>query len=240
MIINYHLKGSNNVGDEHCAPALYFNISDRQDIRSCVTNKDTRFNVAVFGGGAIANTAKNYRKHVKYKAVLWGVGNTSRGVFKEPLHGDYSEFTLAGIRDYNVKGMKNVRWVPCPSCMSTLFDQKIDPTEEYVYYGHKRMSPLGKMNNDNMNFKEVIEYLSSGETVVTSTYHGVYWATLLGKKVICKPFGSKFFGLKHKPLMTNDISINNIKKLKPVQYPDSLEECRNANKNFWREVKCII
>lgn len=240
MIINYHLKGTKNVGDEYCAPAFYYNIKERKDIRNIITEKNDFAKLIIFGGGAIANTAKNYKKHTKVKSVLWGVGNTTRGSFTPPNHGSYSEFILAGIRDFNIIKSGNIRWVPCSSCMSSLFDNPSEPTTDFVYYGHKKMSPLGNMNNDIMDLSKVINYLSSGETVVTTTYHGVYWATLLGRKVICKPFGSKFFGLKHKPLFTDNISINNIKNLKPVSYKDALEECRNANNRFWEEVKCII
>jgi len=46
-----------------------------------------------------------------------------------------------------------------------------------------------------MNLDEVIAYIASGATVVTSSYHSMYWGFLLGRNFVSVPFGSKFFGL---------------------------------------------
>lgn len=49
--------------------------------------------------------------------------------------------------------------------------------------------------------REVIDFIASGETIVTSSYHGVYWAQLLGRRVICLPYNDKFETFQHRPTM---------------------------------------
>lgn len=231
-IANFHIKGTKNVGDEVCAPALYFPIGDAFDIRKSVEPK-----IAIYGGGAIAKSARRYQATRKSAiAILWGVGDTDRGKMQTPMHSPYKNFKLSGIRDYPAtQKNKSIEWVPCASCMSPLFDNPPLPTKEVVFYGHKKLSPMGEINNDTTCFERVIKHLSSGDTVVTSSYHGVYWATLLGRKVICIPFGSKFFGFKHMPLIVEEY-----KQQKGNSYDGVLEECRERNKQFWEKVKCVI
>ena len=63
-------------------------------------------------------------------------------------------------------------------------------------------------------------------------------ATLLGKVVVVFPWCSKFYGLKHKPLYcpTTDWW-KTIQDKEQRQYKSSLEECREANINFHKELK---
>lgn len=35
-----------------------------------------------------------------------------------------------------------------------------------------------------MDFNETVAFLGSSEVVLTTSYHGLYWATLLGRKVV--------------------------------------------------------
>ena len=196
-VLNLHLTNSGNVGDEYCAPYHYFDIPQRGHIND-ETDSET---IVIYGGGAIANGAIRHREQNSIKtSIVWGVGSTKRGVYSEPPQTKFDGFSLVGVRDYT---NKNHEWVPCASCMSPLFDDIPDPIQTAVYYGHASLSPMGEFNNNHMNFAEVIRHLSKGETVVTSSYHGAYWASLMGRKVVCLPFGSKFYGLKHPPRMVN-------------------------------------
>ena len=42
------------------------------------------------------------------------------------------------------------------------------------------------------SLKDALSFIASGETVVSNSYHGVYWAMLMGRKVLCLPFSNKF------------------------------------------------
>jgi hypothetical protein len=66
----------------------------------------------------------------------------------------------------------------------------------------------------------------------------LYWATLLGKKVLFIPNKSGLFSLKYKHTyfkkdsIINEELINNLKS-----YPDALEECREINNDFFHYIK---
>ena len=94
------------------------------------------------------------------------------------------------------------------------------------------------MANDNkQTFEEVIEFLGSSDVVVTNSYHGAYWATLLGKAVVAFPWASKFHGLKHKPILCPAPDWwKELNDREQHQYKHALEECRQANKDFHLEM----
>ena len=87
---------------------------------------------------------------------------------------------------------------------------------------------------------EKIAFIGSCETIVTNSYHGIYWALLLGKKVISVPFASKFYGIS--PDLTHcppwDIDID------AAQAPEDpkayLRECRDLNKQFGKKIESYI
>ena len=177
--------------------------------------------------------------------VLWGAGHNMRDwsekdEIKWPKW--MSDFTLVGIRDY----LQGYEWVPCASCMHPAFDKEYEVTNKVIWFEHKKQlikatefgrEPVLRFCNSGQNFEQVIELLGSAETVVTNSYHGVYWATLLGKKVICvDAWSSKFFYFKHKPLFCKSKAWEERIGYAP-SYPEALEECRTANVNFWNKVK---
>ena len=172
--------------------------------------------------------------------ILWGAGINSKDLKEDSYSLNYpsyiTKFHLVGVRDWDT----DYRWVPCVSCMHPAFDKKYEIKNEVVWFEHKKrlidnkwmdLIPAPRILNTGQNFDQIIEFLGSAETVVTNSYHGVYWATLLGKKVVCIPWSSKFNMFKHPPIMANDrnwhVSIQDA-----ISYPDALTECRNANKLF--------
>ena len=78
--------------------------------------------------------------------------------------------------------------------------------------------------------------LATAETVVSSSYHGVYWAMLLGKKVIALPFNAKFYGFRYDmPMETvKDLDLHKIKSA--PKFDGFLEECRELNREFAGDV----
>ena len=67
-----------------------------------------------------------------------------------------------------------------------------------------------KYKNLRITVDEKLNFISKFEIIITNAYHGLYWATLLGKKVICIPNKSGLFTLRYKPVyLTKDDVINN-------------------------------
>ncbi len=78
---------------------------------------------------------------------------------------------------------------------------------------------------------EILEFISSCDTLVSTSFHAVYWATLLEIPVIGIPTSSKFYTMKHQvPLASKDDWINRLKST--VMYQNALDECVSANLNF--------
>lgn len=184
-------------------------------------------------------------KSNKGPKIIWGAGHNkqnwnSNDEIKWPSW--MSKFDLVGIRDY----MQGYEWVPCASCMHPAFDKQYEITNQVVWFEHKKQlikptdmgpDPVPRFINSGGNMEQIIALLGSAETVVTNSYHGVYWATLLGRKVICADaWSSKFYYFKHKPAYTKSKDWRDHLNDAP-SYPDALAECRNANKIFWNKVQ---
>ena len=93
------------------------------------------------------------------------------------------------------------------------------------------------MKNNKMNFEDVIAFLGSAETVVTDSYHGAYWAQLLGKNVHVASWSVKFDHMKHQPNFLESINspLPSIKN----KIPGFLEECQEYNRNFYQKFRNI-
>ena len=180
--------------------------------------------------------------------VIWGAGYNSRDIDDDSYTIDYpsymNKFHLVGIRDWGTE----FKWVPCASCMHPAFDKEYEIKNEVVWFEHKKRLidnkvfdnfPTPRMVNTGQNIEQIIEFIGSAETVVTNSYHGVYWATLLGRKVVCIPWGSKFNMFKHPPTMASEKNwVDEISESE--SFPYALQECREANIKFFNEVKQII
>ncbi|AFY34108.1 hypothetical protein [Calothrix sp. PCC 7507] len=213
-IINYHVNDPTNIGDLFSAPTLYFDFPgysvERADIRT-IKEEDIKGKHIIVGGGGLIfsrfldNFSKLIEAKQQTKLIAWGIGQQIYGSYKlDDIHSfDYSQYTkgfdLVGIRDINYRD----NWVPCASCMHTAFDKKRNIKHEFVVFSHKKfqikIDGFPTMTNDNQDIEEILDFLGSGETILTSSYHGAYWGTLLGRKVLSFPFSSKFYTFKHLP-----------------------------------------
>lgn len=215
-MINLHFKETDNIGDRMCAPGLYYPDIEVLDINN---HLHTKFNdLVIYGGGAIAGPAIRHARLQESPTVFWGGGSTRRFKEDHPVP-DYSAFDLYGTRDIG-----QGHHVPCVSCKHPVFDQNFCLQHEVVFYGHRAVKPLLEqsknypyLDNEHDSFEEVISFLASGSRVVTSSYHGAYWAMLLNRPVIIHGFGSKFNYL-------------------PKSSPNLLHQCRSKNDAFYNKV----
>jgi hypothetical protein len=153
--------------------------------------------------------------HDKIK-IGWGIGEHSRQNM-HVVENRLSDFDLVGSRDVGVEGAD---WVPCASCMSPLFDKEYDIRYHTGTYLNSRKPPrISPMITNRESFEDAIRFLAACENVITDSYHGMYWATLLGKPVTLQnPYCSKFYQMKDA----------------------GLEECREANIQFDKKVRKLI
>ncbi len=282
-IISYHVPDPRNIGDLFASPVRYFEFPGFQtlvrDIRE-VTLQNVETSCSIIGGGGVLSS--RFLSNIQAinhgnsgKKIIWGAGQQLYGKgMSLPERFDYQPYRencdLFGIRDYNL----GFDWVPCPSCMHSSFDKVRTVTHEFVLFSHKKFQisfpGIPRFTNETSSLEEVLDFLASGETVLTSSFHGAYWATLLGRKVLVFPFNSKFYTMRHQPAIypvekwTNiqfrlrllgktlyERSFSGEKYIcettdwrsylgKCRAYPESLSECRDRNRQFYEQVMNLL
>lgn len=266
-IINLHRMDLTNIGDYYASPMHYFSFPnctvEHKEIVGITPAMLSAKHVIVGGGGLLDEwfqpSFQTIRQSKAASLTAWGPGQQlDRGPWFKQHHAfnypDYlSGFSLIGIRDYEY----GYPWVPCASCMHPLFDKPREIKHDFVVFSHKSrpipISGFPELNNETNNLEEVLEFLSSGETIITSSYHGAYWGTLLNRKVLAFPFNSKFFTFRHQPAIYPSIwkrkrsilglgassgyALEMVKGWRFLagtarNYPGALAECRAANEVF--------
>lgn len=251
-ILGVHYRDTKNIGDKYCHPLDYFSYERSMDdvtVKCDVRNipDDIDRDVVIIGGGAIArHCTELIEAYPTAIHVAWGIGITRKdmSVVNSATHEKFSRgYKLYGCRDYRATDF----YVPCASCMHPLFDVESAPVHDVVVYGHAGKMPLKDEaeklslpymeNNDKSGFYGAINFLASGSTVVTSSYHGAYWATLLGKKVAVIPFGSKFYSLRNLPPFVESVR-DGVEQAK--SFPSALIETRGITLHFKNKVDGLL
>lgn len=258
MIINVHRCSVNNIGDLLSSPLNYFSYKQKtkvidicDDYKSVLLSKilcKLKFEKLhiIFGGGGLIDNSY-FEKQLEYITNLkpdsityWGVGHNKHYDENEPrLFNETKDLlgksNLWGVRD-NIEGMN---YLPCSSCMHPQLNSKHAIKNDIVVYEHEHIPLYGigledkpKMINNSHSFEKVIEFINSANYVITNSFHGMYWALLLNKKVIAMPFSSKFDLFPYNVPM-GDISHWEELIDKCVIYPDALDECRKLNTKFY-------
>jgi len=248
-----------NVGDWWSPPFRYFPfkealIGDIIDVNFNLADTD----ILIIGGGGVGT--EYFRPHLNRidnaqieRTVLWGGGvDTVVDQTKKLLPADYNLYgnfydfiDVIGIRVFS--DPQKFRYIPCASCMSDLFTKYRDvkPTKDIGYYNHKRVplingehQELNDIENNNGNdLEEKLKFLSKYRYIITNSYHGIYWATLLGRKVIAVPFKSGLLSFKYKPVYSWDGVITDDLLHSAKAYDNILEESRSLNLDFYYELK---
>lgn len=247
--VNIFRIDPSNVGDFYSSPIHYFDwLSSIRAFDIEATDFDRYANQLkeaniILGGGGILKFDQIDKLSDAYPQALiaWGLGHNQEDT--EQLIPDLrlKKFSLVGVRDYGI----GYSWVPCVSCLHPVFDNQPDqPIKEVVVYEHKKrplyIEGLPKLTNREMQLDKVIAFLSSAATVVTNSYHGAYWATLLKRKVVVvDSWSTKFQAFKHPPVFAETYNWRD-RINEATVYEEALSECREANLGFSEQVRNII
>lgn len=261
-VVNVHRLDINNVGDYYCGPNHYFEkINQALDIfESKTLDLPTKENFIdticanslIIGGGGLLNRP-SFEKQMKLfeslgekgkKTVLWGLGHNEKSKKTYGKVTDYnidtSKFGLVGVRDYNMKEL----WVPCASCLNPILDTKAAVENEIGLIFHHRSMANKSLQNQFKDFPFItnsssieimIDFIAKTDTIVTDSYHAMYWSILMEKKVVVIPISSKFYSFKYNPVFS---SYENFKSdlNKAERYSGVLDECREINIDFSEKV----
>lgn len=244
--VNVFHHRADNIGDKMCGPAQYFwpkrvrNVGFIYELSSPEN--------AILGGGQVfgqcTDYSDKYHQDPPGSLVAWGVGVPVKGKRDAQVHDVASRFSLFSTRNYEWRD--DLTFVPCASCMSPVFDDVPAPTQEVVMYVHRKKTPdlkpidgIPYMTNSAQNARDVIDFIAQGETVVTSSYHGVYWAQLLGRKVVCVPYNDKFSTFQHPATTATEADWSSALKIASSTNA-LLEEYRSLNRQFAKDVAEVL
>jgi len=243
MLTYVHIRDPRNTGDMASCPAAYFDLGPHQILNYTDPLPD---GPTIIGGGCMTNWLQHGPRLPAGPRIAWGIGSSRHGQ-TEPWP-DQEGFDLLGVREWTPEREAAQTWAPCVSCMSPLLDDPPEPTREAVRFLNASPSirsryPVGAdglptMTND-APLPDVIDFLASAEVVLTDSYHGVYWATLLGRRVVCVPYSSKFYGFHCPPAYSRERGAD-WRDVAKQAYPEALALHRETTRAFAERVRAVI
>jgi hypothetical protein len=245
-VVFKHIRNTDNIGDRSCCPADHLAFDDA--VAMDLDEPTPPCDAVVFGGGKIFGSLASKmtpNDRLARQRIAWGVSTVQSSVFAFRYALSRRQMSMVGSRDY---GDARYDYAPCVTCMSPLFDQAYETRHDLVFYLHKTKSqelgldiPAGAPVLDNFcdSMEAAIEFIGSGDVVVSNSYHGVYWALLLGKKVLCLPFSKKFAHYRLPPGYSTPTRWQKDAG-KAVAQPDMLAICRHASRTFEHKVRVAI
>ncbi len=271
-----------NCGDHWSSPQFYFSyFSDYPTIDLNNVDQNTKVeNFVILGGGPLGvrptmDKIVLLRGNEKIKLICWGVGFnefdflksgnliTTIDICRKVKKNYFKHCDLIGLRDANIKNF-DYFWVPCASCLSPYFikNKKTPFTKKIGVYYHYDLKFFvhgvldeDYLSNEGTDIEAKIKFISNYEYIITNSYHGVYWAQLLNKKVICLPFKSSLLRFPTPPiyLKENNYKLVIDKKTNKQSFkikedtleqclvdPDFLDKSINANYAFYKKVREYI
>lgn len=242
-----HLRETDNIGDHACSPFDYFDWGDAtvSDVRK---NDTPKYDVGIYGGGKIFGGLSSYegvRRDKGAMNIAWGVSTVQTFPISLRYMRARRKMDLIGSRDFTDR---RYAYAPCASCMSPHFDSPPAPEHDVVFYAHagktakmgiKVPTDMPMKDNNCATLAEALQFIASGRTVVSNSYHGVYWGLLMGRKVVCVPFSGKFSGYRLPPHYATPANWKDEVRNGLAQ-PDMLGLVRNATAQFKARVDARI
>ncbi|MFA6817171.1 MAG: polysaccharide pyruvyl transferase family protein [Lentisphaeria bacterium] len=243
--------GAQNAGDDACCPYQYF--SDLFSAYHCYfhTIPDVDYaciqkgDIVICGGGGLIDLFPDWNACVERlyeitgNVIIWGAGlNSEKREGKIIRSLNLSNMSLVGLRDFGLP----FDFVPCPSCMLPELSYSYPKYREIGIVQHVAY-PIDDLSyeriTNNVDIYTMLNFIGTSAVIVTNSYHAIYWATLMGKKVIIyNTFSTKFDNIRWKhPLYSGNLSED---ILKCDVYKDVLNDCRMRNYAFAKKVKTYI
>ncbi len=203
-----HHRDTQNLGDAVCSPFDYYPEFGVHGRAVDLSQPTPAVQSVIYGGGKImGGLAKRLGPNdwAAQHRIAWGVSTVQKFPISLKYWRAFRAMHLVGSRDW---GDDRFCFAPCVTCVSPLFDAPVVENHDVVLYlhhwksaGQQVVRPTGVpvMENNNPSLSETIRHLASARVVVSNSYHGVYWALLLGKRVLCLPFSNKFHSYRIAP-----------------------------------------
>lgn len=245
-----------NAGDMACDPSLYFDYFKKNYLCSFHDLGNVDFNdiniddVVIIGAGGLLDVSRLYSVNINLlldrckNVILWSAGHNKHfDLCEEIVPIQYDKFKLIGVRDYNYKKFP---YLPCVTCMHSGLSKRYERKRKVGIIEHTNY-PIREFSferiSNSCSLENIIEFIGSSEVIITNSYHCVYWATLMSKKVILyNTFSEKFNYFKYPPRRYSGNIEEDIKKAVICEefQGEILTECRKANETFFNKVIAVI
>lgn len=243
-------KDKTNAGDWNACPLRYFREvftgfkTVEHDVEAVNYKLMRRNDVFIFGGGGMIDLSEKYNRIInnllsqKLRVIGWGFGvnhTAENPVFQKVK---FPLFTLLGMRD--AVRPPEALYCPCPSVMR-LTPGKPGQGVGAIYH---KSNPLARLKDipfitNSEPFERIEAFLKQYEYIITDSYHGMYWATLLNKKVILYGVhSSKFDFFKYPAARWTGNLQESLHAAR--NYPEALAESREAVKKFADSVRVFL
>jgi hypothetical protein len=247
IVFKHHFR-TTNLGDRVCNPFDHYPDLASRGTRIDLDDPTPACKVVVYGGGKIMGglrkslTANDRAARAR---IAWGVSTVQKNRFSLKYWLAYRQMNLVGTRDF---GDDRFPWSPCVTCLAAAFDQSYPEEHDVVAYVHHwRVRDRGVelpvgipvMENIENDLPRVLRFIASGRTVMSNSYHGVYWALLLGKKVLCVPYSNKFYNYRLQPgYSTGRDWYKELSKARG--YDEMMGLCRDGAARFEAQARALI
>ena len=177
---------------------------------------------------------------------IWGAGHN--GSVDELEKIKYSRFMgdyrYVGVRDYFADDSKYA-WAPCASCMHPALKTDYAIKNDIIWFEHKKQmvkdfgdDSIPRFINSGSNIEQTMEILGSANIILTNSYHGAYWGTLMNKRVVVvDAWSTKFHLMKHLPVFAGKKASWRDMVDQAVIHRGAIEECRQATQNAWSKIQ---
>jgi hypothetical protein len=254
-----------NTGDIASAPVLWVpelrdawhvDVLDGSVERITLLARSRPITVVVGGGGIFGDVgfsvimehlANALEETPNLQAVVWGAGSNAH--YDSPVaplpQRLFARCQIVGLRDRR----PDYEWAPCASVLHPAFVDAAPPVHAVVAYCHQSQSGLHSvartlgiptLTNWGPEVREAIHFIASGSTVVTDTYHGAYWATLLGRRVsVVSAFSTKFEHLPWAIPVSRHLDIHEAIE-QATAVPWAYEEARSVTNDVTNRVLAVV
>jgi hypothetical protein len=223
----------------------------------------SKSDMVIIGGGGLLRHNEIWSAHIleyclKATCIIWAPGYNQHFGYtqKEQVHVDIMQNAYAiALRDYfeNPPAFEYERMFDT-SCFLRDFDEPCDPSKRngatgaYLHgsllagqFTQSLLSQLTRSDdillNNCTNITQVIEFLCGYDTIITSSYHGLLWATYLNKATyVVNAFSEKFLNLPFSvSLFAPESDGQRLRALPLVNGTGLRNECKQSNINFYNK-----
>ncbi|WGV17380.1 hypothetical protein [Fuscovulum ytuae] len=260
-----------NLGDWICCPYYYF--PDYFAQYTCILHSDwavlwheiERDDIVIFGGGGLLDNSDELNRVLNRlinccdNVIIWGAGThkyNKDNIFgkktaTEEIH--YDRAAIVGVRDY--MHPSGLPYLPCVSCLNPAFLTPQDSvpikrtigTIKSALETNFAVEGLPSFVTNAQPIGKVAKYILSSQVILVSSYHGAYWAMLLGKKAVLPSTRlgvDKYRYFRHPVGFYDGNSFNEDELLSIAsnlpEIPSFLEESRKLNHDFFEKTRIYI